>query len=233
MKRLVLILGTGRSGTSLVSRTVGELGFDLGTNLIPGDALNSEGYYEDRGIVNAHKLLLSDLGCGDPGVLQVPPDWLSRELTGTIKAKIVEILSVRFSSTDKVAVKDPRISLLLPMWYEIAASLDVELKLVFCARSPAAVAASAVSLDTATGEAMWLCRVMSAAENWTGGFVLNYEDILRDAPSALNALARWLGGESQSLDTQALVKSELNHHPDDLPIQNEFVREGLSRLGSR
>jgi hypothetical protein len=228
MKRLILILGMGRSGTSLVSNAIGKLGFDLGQNLIPANASNKEGYFEDRDIVETHKILLRELGCGELSLIPPPSDWLSLAPVQSAKARITELLAGRLSSTDKVAVKDPRISLLLPMWYEIAEALGAELGLIFCVRSPAAVAASlnaASNTEKVVGESVWLCRAMAAAESWKGGFVIHYEDIMQDASATMASLARWVGAEEKLPEIENLVKSDLNHQSHELPIENEFVNE--------
>jgi hypothetical protein len=42
------------------------------------------------------------------------------------------------------AIKDPRSSLLLPLWRQVAAELELPLKLVLCVRDPAEVTTSLV-----------------------------------------------------------------------------------------
>ena len=235
MKSLVLILGIGRSETSLVSNVIGKLGFDLETNLITASRGNEEGYFEDCDIVETHKRLLHELSCGDPSLIPLPAGWLALEPTEAAKTQITQLLASHLSLTDKLVVKDPRISLMLPIWYQIAESLGVELKLIFCARSPAAIAASLKCTaenteNVAVGESVWLCFAMAAAESWKGGFVIHYEDIMQDASAAMGSLARWLGVEEKLPEIENLVKSDLDHQARELPIENGFVNEVYKSL---
>lgn len=45
---MILVLGTGRSGTSEVARALVELGVDMGRAFHVGDRFNPKGYFEDR-----------------------------------------------------------------------------------------------------------------------------------------------------------------------------------------
>lgn len=45
---MIVVLGTGRSGTSLVAGVLAALGYDPGKELIPADKNNAKGYFEDR-----------------------------------------------------------------------------------------------------------------------------------------------------------------------------------------
>ncbi len=45
---MILVLGTGRSGTSEVARALDELGVNMGNAFHMGDKFNPKGYFEDR-----------------------------------------------------------------------------------------------------------------------------------------------------------------------------------------
>ncbi len=49
-KRLVMILGMHRSGTSLITRGLKIFGVELGNNLMPPQESNPKGFYEDLDI---------------------------------------------------------------------------------------------------------------------------------------------------------------------------------------
>ena len=44
---MIVVLGTARSGTSLTAGVIAALGFDPGAELIPPDATNPKGHFED------------------------------------------------------------------------------------------------------------------------------------------------------------------------------------------
>ncbi len=56
---MILVLGTGRSGTSEVARILDELGIDMGESERK-DEHNPDGYFEDNSFVKLNKKL-SDL----------------------------------------------------------------------------------------------------------------------------------------------------------------------------
>ena len=54
----VLILGSGRSGTSMVAGLFRDSGYYLGFDLLAASAANPYGYFEDTGITEINNLLL-------------------------------------------------------------------------------------------------------------------------------------------------------------------------------
>lgn len=59
--RNIIILGTGRSGTSMVAATFRSSGAFMGDRLIPATPSNPHGYYEDRGIARLNDDLIRRL----------------------------------------------------------------------------------------------------------------------------------------------------------------------------
>src|SRR5215510_2982709 len=57
--RSCLILGSGRSGTSMLAGTLRRAGYYMGENLIPADASNPKGYFEDDEINAINEALLA------------------------------------------------------------------------------------------------------------------------------------------------------------------------------
>ena len=57
-REIVLCVGMHRSGTSLTASLLEGLGMCLPGELIPGDAANLTGYFENRSIVDAQEKLL-------------------------------------------------------------------------------------------------------------------------------------------------------------------------------
>lgn len=226
MKRLVLVFGTGRSGTSLMTSAVIGFGFDAGDNLVPGNSHNPEGYFEDRHVVEIHRKLLGELVGRDLPLTPLPTDWVTSPQANAAKTSLTDYLRTKFAASPDVVVKDPRISLLLPLWREIAVACGADLKLIFCTRSPAAVAESLTASGRtphAVGESIWLCRTMAAAESWNGGFIADFDDMVAGAPGVFGNLGEWLGCKSSRAGAVALVKSDLKHHSSHLPAANAFA----------
>ena len=61
MKRLVLVVGVGRSGTSLLAGVLGQLGFHIPQPEITADDTNPKGFGEPRWVVDFHTKLMRRL----------------------------------------------------------------------------------------------------------------------------------------------------------------------------
>ncbi|MDM7936977.1 MAG: glycosyltransferase [Cyanobium sp. CZS 48M] len=149
---LLLLLGMHRSGTSLLGSLLPPLGVALPGELIDGDRHNPEGYYEREDITALQERLLIDLGRWWPsadGVLPLPGDWLEAPCTRAVRERLLQILAnEQRHQVGPWAVKDPRTSLLLPLWREVADQLGLPLRLVLGVRDPAEVMLSLVQRDS-------------------------------------------------------------------------------------
>ena len=61
-QRAVLILGAGRSGTSIIARATQAIGVDLGENFKPPSRKNPTGFFEDAELLKLSKSLRRALG---------------------------------------------------------------------------------------------------------------------------------------------------------------------------
>lgn len=162
MRRLVLLLGAHRSGTSVAAQAMARAGLPLGDHLLLDRAHdNPEGYWEDEEIVLVQSALLharfgteGDLGFAGlaDALPDAPPPSASRE-------RLVSIILARLAARAAFGFKDPRTARLLPLWKDIAQQLDIELIPVLVLRNPGAVAASLAARDglpPLLGELVWL-----------------------------------------------------------------------------
>jgi hypothetical protein len=81
-RRIVVVLGMHRSGTSAIARGVKALGVDLGTRLMaPAAGNNDRGFWEDVDISRLNGRVLAALGCDWDSIRWiVPSDFASRKL---------------------------------------------------------------------------------------------------------------------------------------------------------
>ncbi|HET6615259.1 MAG TPA: hypothetical protein VFH62_05185, partial [Dehalococcoidia bacterium] len=61
---MIIVAGSGRSGTSAVARMLHESGMCVGRDLIPPDEGNAEGYYEERAVVQVNDEIVQTAGLG-------------------------------------------------------------------------------------------------------------------------------------------------------------------------
>ncbi len=148
---LILLVGMHRSGTSLLGSLLPALGVPMPGELIAADTHNPEGYYERADITALQEQLLIDLGRWWPsaaGADPLPGDWLEDPHTRAAAARLKRLLAAEQQrQPGPWAIKDPRTSLLLPLWIQVAAELDLPLRLVLSVRDPAEVMVSLLQRD--------------------------------------------------------------------------------------
>ena len=127
--RNVLILGAGRSGTSMVTALLRDAGYFMGFDLLGGGPANPYGYYEDTGVTEINNLLLRRLLRWPaarllPGVVPAAHRdprslWLAapRRL-GRPRRPIMPLarLMGAYARRQPFCYKDPRFSVTLPLW---------------------------------------------------------------------------------------------------------------------
>ncbi len=148
---LILLAGMHRSGTSLLASLLPCLGVPIPGELIAADIHNPEGYYERADITDLQERLQIELGRWWPsasGHLTYSSEWLS--LPSSVRAmQRIEacIRSERAQQPGPWGLKDPRISLLLPLWQQLSRDTGLPLRLVISVRDPAEVMVSLQQRD--------------------------------------------------------------------------------------
>jgi hypothetical protein len=137
--RNCLILGSGRSGTSMLAGSLRLAGYYMGAHLIPADETNPKGFFEDDEINAINEALLTPL----TPELSVPGygwRWLASVPVGTGIECPPELASRIEAQTAHApfCFKDPRFCYTLPTWRPFVA--DAVFLCVF--REPARTAQS-------------------------------------------------------------------------------------------
>ena len=164
---LILVVGMHRSGTSLLGSILGALGVALPGPLIPGDQHNPAGYFERSDITALQEELLIDLQRWWPseaGTWPLPQGWLHTERAQRAAACLKRLLQQdQRQNNTPWAIKDPRSSLLVPLWRQVAEELDLPLQLLLAFRDPTEVVTSLVTRDAAStgmtperAQALWI-----------------------------------------------------------------------------
>ncbi|MCI8454243.1 MAG: hypothetical protein HFE84_06485 [Lachnospiraceae bacterium] len=142
-KKLIVVLGMHRSGTSLVTQLCRHMGAYLGEEgeLMAATKENPDGYFENMEICRLDDALLHS--CGKEWYSLEPAGVDSRhQQTETITEGLRSVLQKLLFQSDVVAVKDPRIGVLLPVWEGILKSLEAEIQYIWVVRNPLEVAES-------------------------------------------------------------------------------------------
>ncbi|MFV0410935.1 MAG: hypothetical protein ACK5LJ_14930 [Paracoccus sp. (in: a-proteobacteria)] len=233
-RRVVVILGTGRSGTSLTAKILAAIGVRMETTLHRPNEMNPEGYFEDREVIAINQAILDKLSLAPPHIPAILED--SRPAIQPELDRLKAHLRASALSQDGIwGFKDPRVSTLLPIYRRIFQQLGLVPVFVYCARAPEAVVASlldATPLNRQRAEQIYLTRsLMALRDSGAVCHVIHYEKLLADPLSRIDALSDfvWSGQDApvrlSDEDKLALVDTRLNRSPlKAQPLANPLAR---------
>ncbi len=193
---LLLVLGAGRSGTSLLTRIVGQLGFYVPQPEIEADDTNPRGFGEPEWLVEFQDELMRRLHV--TVFDSRPRAW---RITGrvvddpAIREQLLTWLGTELAKADAVVIKDPRTVWFLPLWMSCTDELSVSPTYLTMLRHPSEVLASARAAygdwqTDASRAAGWL-NVMLETERATRGrprLYVRYDDLLTDWRGAIERI---------------------------------------------
>ncbi len=186
MKHLVLVVGVGRSGTSLLSGILGQLGFHIPQPEVQADDTNPRGFGEPRWVVDFHSRVLADkrVTLNDSR----PAAWKQMaEAAAANHDQLREWLRGQLDLADQVVVKDPRTVWFLDEWQRCADELGARTSFVTMLRHPAEIVASArksygPGLTTAGRTAAWMNVTLQTERSTRDAqrAFARYDDLLAD-----------------------------------------------------
>lgn len=196
MKKLVLVVGSGRSGTSAITRALQVLGIDLGDTLMPANPeFNRKGYFEDLEVFDFNNRLFEKIGSVWH---DLSPVDLHR-LTGCEQeARCIDLLTRKLDKKEVFGLKDPQISRIITFWSDIARQINVADYYIIALRHPLSVARS---LSRYTGFSIarcleiWYTFTIDALNTSVSGrrVVISYENMLRSPAVEISRIAKVIG----------------------------------------
>jgi hypothetical protein len=252
--RLVLVVGIGRSGTSLFTGILGQLGFRVPQPEVQADDTNPRGFSEPRWVVDFHQRLMRErrVTVFDSR----PAAWETMAEVAADEEVIDDLrswLAVQLVGTDAVVVKDPRIGWFLPLWRRCADDLGAETSFATMLRRPPEVVRSARQWygtwqHDASRAAAWLnvtLRTEAATRGSRRAFA-RYDRLLEGWPQEVSRVGElleipWLAGldASSHPEIEAFVDPSLRRSavgwddvrvPDAVRRLADEVWELVSRL---
>src|SRR5436305_2564424 len=131
----IVVAGMHRSGTSLVAAFLAAAGIDMGGRLLPADAGNPRGYFEDLEVVELNAATLrAAVPADEPG--HADWGWTESErfdpgvLAGHLAAASA-LAAKRAGRGRPWGFKDPRTTVLLDAWDEALSGLGARYVLVY------------------------------------------------------------------------------------------------------
>jgi hypothetical protein len=222
--KIVIVTGSGRSGTSSVAGALKRLGLHVPQPEVEADESNPRGYYEPLWVTEFHRDLLNPIpvrtidsrptaeaiareAAADPAVEERLREWLSGQL-----------------GVPQVLIKDPREFWVHDLWLKVAQDLGAEIASLTMLRHPSEVVRSRETaylteqsvrfrrLRETTNIAAWV-NAAYETERATRGHrraFVRYADLTSDWRSALKR-----AGEQLGVEFNADLTSHEHHDVDD------------------
>lgn len=230
-RKLIVVLGMHRSGTSALAGLLSAHGVDFGNQLMAPTHENEKGFFEDQRLVAFNDALLAHLG----------EDWLSASSIGTGTFNLPRFKPYLYHATlllrellkDNAVfgIKDPRMCRLLAFWQQVFDYLGVQAIYTVALRNPYDTALSLArrnNFDTDKSIGIWLrynLDVLSFEAIRKQPFVVDYDELVADTANQFDRIRSYLdtnGVELQSYDS-GFIDESLNHGRDgdlEFPIAN-------------
>ncbi len=206
MPLLVLITGTGRSGTSTMSGSLHHLGLQVPGPHLGANESNPKGFFESRWAVRFHKEICDT---AHTNIFDSRPhafDRVQQVLTPDHEAEVAAFLERRGGDAEQVVVKDPRSVWTQALWKQGAARVGREIRYVSMLRHPAEVIGSRATYYASDEEAKRRRYETFNVARWVNSSLISeretrgerrafvrYTDLLEDWRPAMARLRDQLG----------------------------------------
>jgi lipopolysaccharide biosynthesis protein/uncharacterized coiled-coil DUF342 family protein len=231
-KRIVVVLGMHRSGTSLLTRGLQVLGVDLGSNLYGGIIGNNDkGFFEDVDVNEFNVEFLKALGRDWHSIEPVLLEEFNAPVVHEFKLRAIQLLRNKVKNTQCFGLKDPRIAKLMPFWLSVFNHLKMRVSYVIAFRNPMSVARSLQrrdGFDLEKGYLLWGEHMLNSLSNTYGceRLVVDYDRLVAKPEEELQRIA-----EVFSLPFEPTSKEFIDYKTDFLDSSlrhTEFQADDLS-----
>ncbi len=195
-KKLFVVLGMHRSGTSLITSCLQLLGVELGDSLLPSHKDNPAGYFEDADVNALNIEILSFLG-GDWDTFSPISETKmgSLDKAGFVK-KAVQLLKSKIILVDSFAIKDPRMAKLLFFWKNVFTLCGLQVNYIVAIRNPMSVVDSLASRDdfeAGKSYLLWLDNIVASLAQTSGEhrIFVDYDRLMSHFDEELGALSSY------------------------------------------
>lgn len=244
-KRAISVLGMHRSGTSAITRSINILGVEIGDKrtMYKPQVDNPKGFWEQEKIGLLNDIILENCGSDwdKPNLLK--DEWWKSSDILPYKYQLIEMIVLNYANYDLWVWKDPRTSILLPLWKDVLNELQIDVDYVICIRNPLDVYKSleirnGFTLEKSTR--LWLIYTLSALF-WTQNrkrVIIHFEDFINRPAKTLQFISMFLElpniNKNKVKILNSFVKKKLKHHNStfDHVMNNQKISNDVKELYS-
>jgi hypothetical protein len=200
-RQMLVVAGSGRSGTSLFTGLTGRLGVHIPKPEVSANRSNPRGFGEPRWLVDYHNDLLAQV---DVVIEDGRPEaW---DLTDALAADekvlgpLVEWYRTQFAESERIVVKDPRLAWFLQLHRAAADRVEADVRVATMLRHPAEVMRSReIAYGTRTSNTTrvigWLTMMLGTEirSRDLPRAIVRYDDLLADWRAAMTQADATIG----------------------------------------
>ncbi len=237
---LVLVSGSGRSGTSSLAGTLKRLGLHVPQPEVEASETNPRGFYEPQWVIDFHKRHLKELALFNIDSRPEAVDLVAAYVdSGVPSAELREWLAGQLEA-EQIVVKDPHAFWFARVWEDVSAELDADLRWLTALRHPAEVVGSRdIAYLSSQSDDLRLTKETSNVAGWVHAALLTeqagrgrkrsfvrYADLLADWRSALVPVQEQLDLTFNA--DLAAPADQREHHPVDDFIEPSMRKSQLT-----
>lgn len=197
-KKLVVVLGMHRSGTSAITCCLQALGVSLGDHLLPAAQDNDKGFWEDLDIIELNAGMLAALGRDWHSLRPVTDRDVESLLSLGYLEKALQLLREKTVDVSVFGFKDPRTTKLLPFWQRVFEDSSFDVQYILSSRNPLSVVKSLGKRDGFSRERsfmLWLEYSLAALCNVAFGrtILVDYDELIAFPRRELERVSDFLG----------------------------------------
>lgn len=237
--KAICIIGSGRCGSSMVTRAINLLGVDVGSHLYPADRTNPKGYWENSRIVMIHEKMLKTVGNN------IHHEWWHKKDYIHLKQELKDYITKEYLDKEVWGWKDPRTCHFIALWNEVLNELSVTPHYVILVRNPVDIIHSfkkAYNFKDITALKLWQQRTLLSLKNTEGHkrLIFDYNQFLDNSLGCLKILSKTFNLKIEKNEIE--LKRQLNHFIDpslqhsrvslDRLLNDPFIEDDIKELYS-
>ncbi len=220
----LLVLGMHRSGTSALAGALAKCGYYLGPDLLPPvPDFNDTGFFESETVVAIHDEFLRACGVDWRYCYRLTDDCFEGAAAAAARENIRKVVT-QLESNQPWCIKDPRLSVLFPLWENVLKELGIKVSIAICTRQPSEVAASLLrrdQIETNHSLLLWLYYQL-CSEFYTRQYpreFVNYADLISNPGSEVDRVLGSLGMGEVTVPPERLNIDQRLRHVDGAGIE--------------
>ena len=223
MSKCIIVLGPDYLSNSIFAGVLNILGINFGKSLQQSRNNNPEGFIKNKKITRINENILESLNSSYDDIRPLQEKWWQKSYVNNHKKEAISIIEKEFKGPVMFAIKDPRLSRLLPLWIEIFSEIKLIPNVVITIRNPSEFAYSLEKrngFSTEKSMNLWMTHMLDA-EYYSREFprtFLTFDRLVSDPEKSIHQISERLtiqfplAYEDVKSDVENFLEPALEHH---------------------